>query len=305
MSVHEVSARNVVPRRWHARSRRIYTRIGRLTASSRLLPTFMMIGASRSGTTSLFRAVSAHPCVLRPTVNKGVNYFDLNYFQGFDWYRGHFPLARTLVSAAPRIAFEASGYYLFHPFALERIARDLPDMKFLVMLRDPVERAYSAYKHELARGFEWESIDRAFALEDERLVGEVDRMRRDPTYESFSHRHNAYLRRGEYAEQLERAFQLFPREQFHILESESFFEQPATEYRRMLGFLGLSTFDQAPFDQRNSRPSSPMAPELRAQLREHYASHNRRLAQLLDRPPRWAREQSGETRPAPARQSPG
>ena len=80
------------------------------------------------------------------------------------------------------MAFEACTYYLFHPFAMERIAADFPDIKLVAMLRDPVERAYSAYKHELARGFETEAdFDRALELEDERLDGEIERMRPTPT----------------------------------------------------------------------------------------------------------------------------
>ena len=91
------------------------------------------------------------------------------------------------------------------------MARHLPDVRILAMLRDPVERAYSAYKHELARGFETEPFERALELEDERLAGQAERMLADPDYQSFSHRHHAYVRRGQYAEQLHRLRQLLPR----------------------------------------------------------------------------------------------
>ena len=90
------------------------------------------------------------------------------------------------------------------------MAHHLPDVKILAMLRDPVERAFSAYKHELARGFETEPFDKALELEDERLEGEVERMLADSDYQSFSHRHHAYLRRGHYAEQLNRLRSSFP-----------------------------------------------------------------------------------------------
>ena len=135
------------------------------------------------------------------------------------------------------MVFEASGYYVYHPFALERIAHDMPSVKLVVMLRDPVERAFSAYKHELARGFERESFEKALELEDSRLAGEIDRMQADPRYESVAHRHHSYRRRGHYAEQLERTFRLFPREQVHVIDSEAFFAEPASEYERVLAFL--------------------------------------------------------------------
>ncbi len=96
----------------------------------------------------------AHPQVVRPAFHKGINFFDLNYYRGLTWYRGHFPVARVAQATTARhggpMTFEASGYYMYHPFAMERMARDLPGVKLVVMLRDPVERAFSAYKHESA-----------------------------------------------------------------------------------------------------------------------------------------------------------
>lgn len=157
------------------------------------------------------------------------------------------------------------------------------------MLRDPVERAYSAYKHEFARGFETEpDFERALELEDMRLEGEIDRMHEDPTYESFSHRHHAYRRRGEFAEQLERAYALFRTSQIHILESERFFQEPAREYARIIEFLGLESFTPSHFEQHNARPGSAMPERARRKLTEHYLGQEERLARVLGRAPSWA-----------------
>jgi Sulfotransferase domain len=287
------SLRKAAPRGLKHTGRRAYVQLGTATAGLRLEPAFIMIGAQRCGTTSLFRALMAHPQVVRPTFHKGVNYFDLNYYRGPGWYRGHFPVTeiarRRTAGLGPPVAFEASGYYLYHPFAVERIARDLPRVKLVVMLRDPVERAFSAYKHEYARGFEWESFERALELENERLVGEIDRMRRDPAYESFPHRHHSYRHRGQYAQQLDRVLEYFPRDQLHVLDSESFFARPAGEYQELLAFLGLRPFEPAGFGQYNARPGEPMPDGIRRTLEEHYAPHNERLTALLGQPPRWAR----------------
>lgn len=272
---------------------RVIRRVGIVTAPLRLRPIFLMIGAQRCGTTSLFRAIAAHPQVVQASFHKGVNYFDLNYYRGSDWYRGHFPVAeiarRRTAGYGDPAAFEASGYYLYHPFAMERIARDLPEVKLIVMLRDPVERAFSAYKHEYARGFEWETFERALELEDDRLIGEIERMRADPSYESFSHRHHSYRHRGQYAEQLERVFTHFARSQVHIIESEAFFAKPAAEYQYLLEFLGLRPFEPASFDQHNARPGSPMAADTRRILEQHYQPHDERLTNLLGRSPQWVR----------------
>jgi hypothetical protein len=285
--------RALVPRPLHEASRRAYLAVGQATASRRLRPSFIMMGASRAGSTSLFRALSAHPQVLRPAVNKGVRYFDLNYGRGWDWYMGHFPLTRTAEAKArggAPMAFEASGYYVFHPFAPERIAKDLPDAKLVVMLRDPVERAFSAWKHETARGFEWESFERALALEDDRLRGEVDRMARDVTYESFCHRHQSHRSRGEYVDQLERILEHFPAEHLHVMQSEAFFAEPERVYGKLLAFLGLEHHQPESFDVHNARPSQPMPADVRRSLEEHYAPYDARLEALLGEPLRWGSE---------------
>src|SRR3954453_13903625 len=102
---------------------------------------------------------------------------------------------------------------------MERIAADYPDLKLVAMLRDPVERAYSAYKHELARGFETETdFGRALELEDERLGGEVGRRGAEPGYERPSHRHHAYQPRGRYPEQLALVLEHFDADQLHVIE---------------------------------------------------------------------------------------
>ncbi len=272
--------------------RNAHTQVTIMTAGLRLAPSFILIGAQRCGTTSLFRALADHPQAAPPTFRKGVNYFDLNYDRGTRWYLGHFPLASVARHKAAKYgepaAFEASGYYLYHPFALERLGGDLPTVKLVAMLRDPVERAFSAYKHEHARGFERESFEKALALEDDRLVGEIDRMHADPGYESFEHRHHSYRHRGHYAEQLERAFEFFGRKQVHIIDSEAFFERSAEEYQGLLAFLGLRPFEPA-LGKHNPRPSAPMPASTRRMLEDYYAPHDERLTKLLDRPLRWAR----------------
>jgi hypothetical protein len=275
-------------------ARHAYRRATTATAPLRLAPGFLMIGVQRCGTTSLFQALAEHPQVMRPAFRKGVYYFDLNYHRGDRWYLGHFPVRRLARRKAarygPPVAFEASGYYIYHPFALDRIAADLPSVKLVVMLRDPVERAYSAYKHEYARGYEPErSFERALELEDGRLAGEVDRMRADPRYESLSHRHHSYRHRGHYAEQLERAFALFPRTQVHVVPSEAFFAEPAQEYRRLLEFLGLHPFGDVNFGRYKARPGAAMAPATAGMLRAYYTPHDERLAKLLGREPPWPR----------------
>ena len=267
-------------------------RMGSATASRRQLPSFILVGAQRAGTTSLFRALMSHPSIFPANFHKGVNYFDVNYTRPFAWYQGHFPTEAHLRRHAPAggaapVTFEASGYYMFHPCAAERMARHLPDVRILAMLRDPVERAYSAWKHELARGYETETFERALELEDDRLAGEVHRIQADRGYYSHAHRHHAYRRRGEYVVQLERLHDFFPADQIHVIDSETFFERPEETYSGVLDFLDLPRVLPERFDRWNGRPSSPMAESTRADLRAHFRGPDQALAELLGRRPAW------------------
>lgn len=288
-----MSVRSLVPKPLHGVARSTYEVLGGATSGARMIPEFIVIGGQRCGTTSLFRNIAEHPQVLRPGIEKGIDWFTLHYDRDMSWYRSHFPverIARLRVGRHGRaVAFEACTYYMFHPFAMQRLAERLPDVKLVAMLRDPVERAFSAYKHELARGFETEpDFATALALEDSRLEGEIEKIAADVTYESHAHRHQAYRRRGEYAEQLERVLALFPRERVHVLDSESYFAEPEREYAALLEFLELEPYAPARFDRHNARPSKPMPADTRDLLTEHYAPHDKRLADLLGRTPRWA-----------------
>ena len=108
------------------------------------LPGFLIIGAQKSGTTTLFAMLGTHPQLTRPT-DKEVHYFSLHYERGEAWYRRHFK---------GEIAFEASPYYIFHPAAPERIRATIPNAKLIAILRDPVQRSISHYFHSVLKGHE-------------------------------------------------------------------------------------------------------------------------------------------------------
>ncbi len=267
---------------------------GRVTVAARMSPSFLIVGAQRCGTTSLYRALARHPLVLKAVWRKGVHYFDVAYHKGPEWYRAHFPLKATARLVARRhgqvpLAFESSPYYLFHPLAPERIAHDLPDVKAIVLVRDPVERAWSAHAHELARGFENEpSFELAVALEEERLAGETERLRREPHAISHAHRHQAYLARGRYAEQLERLDAFLGRDRVLVIDSGNLFADPWPVYDRVLDFLGLPRTGDPEFRRHNARPRiSPMPDGLRRSLQEYFAPWDARLRPWLGDDPSW------------------
>ena len=111
------------------------------------------------------------------------------------------------------------------------------------MLRDPVERAYSAYKHELARGFETETFEQALELEDERLEGQAERMLADPATRASATGTRPTCGAATTPSSCVGSPSSFPAEQIHVVESERFFEQPEETFTGVLDFLELPARD--------------------------------------------------------------
>ena len=276
----------------HRQARQATATAGRATAPLRTLPDFLIVGAQRAGTTSMYRRLSGHPDVLPAGLHKGVHYFDTAYARGPQWYRSHFPLRATVerhrrATGRRPVTGEASPYYMFHPLVPGRIAQDLPDVKVVVMLRDPVERAYSAYTHERARGFETEELERALDLEPERLAGVDEAFARDPHHVSLAHQHNAYVARGRYAEQLQRLEQHLGRDRILVVDSDELFVDAGPQLAAVSDFLGIGPWDSESFEKRNARPRRALEGSVRERLERYFEPHDEQLAAWWGRTPSW------------------
>jgi hypothetical protein len=258
-----------------------YRAYGRATASLRPLPDFLILGAQKAGTTALYAYLRWHPEITGPSF-KEVSFFDRHYAKGERWYRAHMPVRRRR-----SLVGEASPSYLFHPLAPQRIAGMLPDARLIAILRNPVDRAFSHYQHEVALGREPLSFEDAVDREGERMRGELERMLRDPSYFSVAWWNYTYLARGRYAEQLERWFASFPREQLLVLFTEELAADTAATYRRVLEFLGVGARDLESYPRIFDRDYPDMSPVTRARLEQDFEEANHRVASLLGRDPPW------------------
>lgn len=241
------------------------------------LPSFVIVGAQKAGTTSLFRYLAQHPGVTAPRL-KEIHFFDLHWDRSVGWYRAHFPLS---VSGGTVFTGEASPYYLFHPRVPERMFRVLPEAKILVLLRNPVDRALSHYHWEVRYGNETLPLSEAMAREADLLPRETARLLSEEGYRSFLHQHASYLSRGHYAEQLEGWMEHFPRTQILVLLAEELFARPGEVMAEVQAFLELPRAGARDYPVYREGSYRGRVDVTREELREYFEPHNQKLERLL------------------------
>jgi len=163
----------------------------------------------------------------------------------------------------------------------------LPEARLIVLLRDPVRRAYSHYWHERDKGRETLGFEAAIDAEPARIDADDARLARGEIEISGAHQHFSYLARGRYAEQLERWLALFPREQLRVLRFEDLVRDPLGVLNDTLGFLGLPPAGSVRLEARNTRRYPPMNEATASRLREYFAPHSARLEALVGRSMDW------------------
>jgi hypothetical protein len=286
------SLRDYTPLRARRAIRSGIEAFGEWTSYLRLMPTFIIFGTQRGGTTALYWYLTQHPSVGASTIEE-IHFFDLNYSKGVPWYRGHFPTIyyeRWVARKGLRlIAGEATPYYMYHPLAAKRIKELLPGIKLIAMLRNPVDRAWSHYQHEVAYGREALPFEEAIEREPHRIAGEAERMLADSSYISVSHQRFSYLSRGMYVDQLKAWFDLFPREDLLILISERFRSDPTGNFRRVLEFLDLPPQMRSVFPMYNSGKYPPLGRALRRRLTDYFSVANEQLYELIGEDCGWNR----------------
>lgn len=280
-----------------------------MTSGMRLLPDFLIIGGQRCGTTSLYYYLTEQQGIAS-TLKKEVHFYDDHYADGLRWYRAQFPnrIQKYCTERIYRRQFmtgESSPYYLFHPLVPERLAAVTPQAKLIILLRNPIDRAYSQHWLTTLEGDETLPFEEAIEREEERLVGEMEKLiasgkTGDRGYKSYKLRHYSYLARGIYVDQIQHWMNYFPRTQFLILKSEDLYSHPAAIVKQTLEFLGLPESAARATNQefkqyrepnkkgyQNEQKPPRMKPELRARLVEYFKPHNARLYEFLDRDFGW------------------
>lgn len=247
--------------------RRIY-RLRRATARLRAEPSFIVIGAQKSGTSSFYSYLASTPHIV-PAFKKEPNYFNYYYEKGALWYRAFFPTCVYLrmlgVTRGRVITGESSTNTMANPESCLRIFRHNRNMKIIAILREPVSRAISAYYHMVRSGKEVKGLEEAISIE--LTCGGRD-----------------YLSRGKYHEILTPYLEAFGKENVFVVSTEELSQRPRDVLSRTLLFLGFDTggTESVAYTRHNTGSyGKQIPPELEASMKEYFAPHNEKLFLLI------------------------
>jgi hypothetical protein len=245
-----------------------------------VLPDFVVIGAMRCGTSRFYSLLTQHPNVEHAAI-KEVHYFDRSarFGRGVEWYRQCFLFSKGEDGRAS-ITGEATPNYLYHPMVPERMIQVIPQARLIVLLRNPVDRAYSHYYQAMRRGLETRSFEEAIEVEQALLAGNGNESSAYRPRPRDGHDSNL-LAKGLYADQLLRWSKYFDKQQMLVLKSEDFFERTPDIMVLVQEFLGLPYRE---LDLPTSKPSKryePMDPFIRQRLEAYFEPQNQRLYEYL------------------------
>jgi tetratricopeptide (TPR) repeat protein len=237
-------------------------------------PDFIIVGATKCGTTSLFVYLNQHPQVLSPH-KKEINFFNRNFEMGVPWYLAHFP---AIADADEFITGEASPIYLYDEQVIQRVKQLFPETKLIVMLRNPLDRTISEYYHAVNHGLENRSFIEIIEFEKELLATQP----RSKVMQNFG-----YLLNSIYVEKVAKWMTNFPTENILIIESESFFKEAKVIMAKTWDFLDLPHIAYEQDIHHNIGSYPPVTPEIKQKLQEFFIPYNQELEQYLDRKFNW------------------
>ena len=239
-------------------------------------PGFLIAGVQRGGTSTLHGYLSDHPAI-EASRHKEVHFFDHFYFKGPGWYQQQFP-----VGSGQSISFEATPYYLCHPLAMQRVSELLPDIRILVLLRNPVARAWSQYCFEKAHNNIKGTFKEATDCELNYFAGEEELLADESILYSMIHHRYSLLHRGLYYKQLLRLHRFIASENTLVLKSEDLFSNPSGTVEMVCKFLGLDAKSPSSHYHHN-KATEPLKPDNRfiEMMQEFYYEPNRQLSDYI------------------------
>jgi hypothetical protein len=208
-----------------------------------------------------------------------------NFNNGAHWYRAHFPtkMYKAVVQKIHQhncVTGEATPHYILDPLVPELVKQIIPQVKLIVLLRNPIERAYSQYNMFAKQGLETLSFEQALEIEPERLANIANRLVNSSGFDA-RYRY-LYSTMGIYIDQLNNWLKVFPREQFLFIKSEDFYTDPANTLTQVFRFLDLPDWKLSHYKvYHKGEYATDMSAATKARLVAYFEPHNRRLEEKL------------------------
>ncbi|MCC0175413.1 tetratricopeptide repeat protein [Waterburya agarophytonicola K14] len=235
-------------------------------------PDFIIAGASKSGTSSIYYYLGCHPQVLL-SHKKEIDFYWKNFQRGIDWYLAHFP---TITDRPDFLTGEATPNYLRFPEVARRIKQTFPKTKIIILLRNPADRAISWHYHKFNTGLTNVDLTTAISEEMKRLKTVTEK---EIIETGFYNPDN--ILSSLYIYKLKPWIEILGREQFLILKSEDFYQNPALQMKQVWDFLGLPNYDLEQYPKVNGGSYNEVDSSLRKTLIEYFAPYNQQLEEYL------------------------
>jgi hypothetical protein len=257
------------------------------------LPDFYIIGAAKSGTSSLYTSLTQHPGIIN-RVEKEIHFFDYpqKRNQGIAYYKANFLSQNQKKYISKKLGYNViegdATPFMSHLWIPKWLFEINPNAKLIAILRNPIDRAFSGYHHNKRCGREPLSFEEAIASEPDRIKEEFEKIKTDPQASSYNYSSFSYLGRGHYYEQLIRWLKFFPQDKLCVINFENFVSDPAKICSQLFNFLNLPDYPVKHSNKINlGSHNQQMDHALRAQLRNHFKEHNKKLFQLINKEFDW------------------
>ena len=258
-----------------------------ITGPIRSLPDFIIIGTVRSGTTSLYYNICQHQCVLTAAYDE-LGFFDSNYHLGLNWYRSLFPtlFSKWVVKQKTQFAItgEDTPFYIWNPLVAKRILKIIPNVKLIVLFRNPVDRAYSNYHLAVREGSENLSFEDAIQSELDSLKN--SKIKSDDDVKKYTVP-RSYIAKGFYADQLKIWLKLFKSKQLFITSTEDFESNANNTLNKIYDFLEIPQINLKNLEKHKVASYPPMKDETRKFLVDLYKIHNEELFRMISKEFDW------------------
>lgn len=261
------------------------------TSIFRRLPDFLIIGAPRSGTSALYDYLIQHEQIQK-VAYKELHFFSKYYHRGVYWYRSFFPTKNLLSKLSmdkKTITGEATPTYLHYPHAAKRIHDLIPNVKLIILLRNPIDRAYSHHQYRLLRSTEETlSFEESFEREQKLKSTDLEKMFLDKNFYDENFYNQNYFSLGIYWEQIERWFKFFQKTQILIIDSEKFFSETKNTMNKIYDFLELPQQSLSKYEKIHSSGSTEkINSNTRKNLSTFFDSHNKKLYEIINQNFNW------------------